>query len=93
MVTKKKFSWHWHLRDPFTITNNENCLLVPPSDPQSLAKSILNLLEDPIKCQKLAKSGFELVNKEGNLKSMSDSVLSVYEETIQLKNHKNGENS
>jgi glycosyltransferase involved in cell wall biosynthesis len=78
---------------PFTITNNENCLLVSPSDPQGLAESILNLLKNPMKCTELAESGFELVKKEGNLESMSDSILLVYEKTIQLKNHNNDENS
>jgi hypothetical protein len=46
-----------------------------------------------MKCTELAESGFELVKKEGNLESMSDSILLVYEKTIQLKNHNNDENS
>ena len=64
---------------PYTITHNENCLLVPPSDSKNLADSILNLIENPSKCQKLADSGFNMVNKEANLTSMTNGMLNVYE--------------
>ena len=70
---------------PYTIKHDENCLLVPPSDPHSLANAILDLLENPQKCDKLAKSGFDMVNKEANLSSMAHSMLRVYEKTIQVK--------
>ena len=73
---------------PYTITDNENCLLVPPSNPQSLADVILELLQDPQKCNKLALSGFDMVTREGNLEHMSDAMFLVYEQTIQLKNRK-----
>jgi len=77
---------------PYTITDNENCLLIPPSNPQSLADVILDLLQNPQKCKKLAESGFDMVTREGNLESMSDAMFLVYEKTIQLKNHKIGGN-
>jgi len=70
---------------PYTIKNNENCILVPPSDSQSLANAILDLLKDPIKCEKLANSGFDMVNKEANISTMAQGMLSVYEKTIQVK--------
>ena len=54
---------------PHTIKNNENCVLVPPSDPQKLADAILDLLGNPEKCQKLAKSGYDMVVNERNLYS------------------------
>jgi len=71
---------------PYTITDNENCLLVSPSNPQSLADAILDLLQNPLKCEKLAESGFNMVNREGNLDSMSEGVFQVYEQTLQSKN-------
>jgi glycosyltransferase involved in cell wall biosynthesis len=77
---------------PYTITDNENCLLIPPSNPQSLADVILDLLQNPQKCKKLAESGFDMVTREGNLESMSDAMFLVYEKTIQLKNRKIGGN-
>ena len=72
---------------PYTITHDENCLLVPPSNSQKLADAILELLQNPSKCQKLAESGFNMVNRDGNLNSMSDSMFQVYEEIIQSKNN------
>jgi len=67
---------------PYTITHNENCLLVPPSNSRKLADAILELLENPSKCQKLAESGFNMVNNEGNLDSMSKGIFQIYEKTI-----------
>ncbi len=67
---------------PYTIKNNENCLLVPPSDPQKLADAILDLLDNPDKCKKLAKSGYDMVVKEGNLYSMARNMFSIYEKIL-----------
>ena len=77
---------------PYTIKHDENCLLVPPSDPRSLANAILDLLENPQKCDKLAKSGFDMVHKEANLSSMAHGMLRVYEKTIQVKKNEFFEN-
>ena len=67
---------------PHTIKNNENCVLVPPSDPQKLADAILDLLGNPEKCQKLAKSGYDMVVNERNLYSMARNMFSVYEKIL-----------
>jgi len=75
---------------PFTISHNENCLLVPPSDPQNLANAILELIQNPLKCDKLAESGFKMVSNEANLDSMSNEIFSVYEKAIKLKNGDSG---
>ena len=69
---------------PFTISHNENCLLVPPSAPENLANAILELVQNPEKCGKLAESGFKMVSNEANLESMSNKVYSVYEKAIKL---------
>ena len=71
---------------PFTISHNENCLLVPPSDPQNLANAILELIQNPVKCEKLAESGFKMVSNEANLDSMSNKIFLVYEKAIKLNN-------
>ena len=71
---------------PYTISHNENCLLVPPSDPQNLANAILELIQNPVKCEKLAESGFKMVSNEANLDSMSNKIFSVYEKAIKLNN-------
>ena len=67
---------------PHTIKNNENCILVPPSDPEKLAEAILILLDNPDKCEKLAQSGYDMVMNEGNLYSMARNMLSVYEKIL-----------
>ena len=67
---------------PHTIKNNENCILVPPSDPEKLAEAILVLLDNPDKCEKLAQSGYDMVMNEGNLYSMARNMLSVYEKIL-----------
>ncbi|MBC8250013.1 MAG: glycosyltransferase family 4 protein [Candidatus Nitrosopelagicus sp.] len=77
---------------PHTITHEKNCLLVPPSNPQKLATAILELLENPSKCDKLAKTGFDMVSNEANLSSMTNEVFRVYEKTIQVKKNELFEN-
>jgi len=69
---------------PYTISHNENCILVPPSDPLNLSKAILELIRNPQKCKQLGESGFRMVINEGNLETMSTNIFSVYEKTIKL---------
>jgi len=70
---------------PYTITHNENCLLVPPSNPQLLANAILNLINNPSKCKQFGESGFNMILKHGNIDSMAEGMLSVYEKFIKSK--------
>ena len=77
---------------PHTITHDENCLLVPPSDPKSLGNAIIDLLQNPSKCEKLAKAGFDMVQNDANISSMSNEMLAVYEKTIQVKKNELFEN-
>ena len=76
---------------PYTISHNENCLLVPPSNPQKLAEAILELINNPSKCSQLAESGFNMVLKNGNIDSMTEGMLSVYEKFVKLKVDKSGD--
>ena len=69
---------------PYTVSHNENCILVPPSDPLNLSKAILELIRNPQKCKQLGESGFRMVSNEGNLETMSTNIFSVYEKTIKL---------
>ena len=77
---------------PHTITHDENCLLVPPSDPKSLGNAIIDLLQNPSKCEKLAKAGSAMVQNDANISSMSNEMLAVYEKTIQVKKNELFEN-
>ena len=75
---------------PYTISHNENCILVPPSDPQSLSEAILELIKNPQRCNELGESGFRMVLNEGNLDTMSSKIFSVYERTIKLNKGNRG---
>jgi len=76
---------------PYTVSHNENSILVPPSDPENLSNAILDLIKNPEKCQQFGESGFRMVLNEGNLDSMSSKIFSVYERTIKLNNGIRGE--
>ena len=70
---------------PYTLTNNENCILVPPDQPDELAKGILDLLQHPKKCTDLGLSGFKLIHEICNSDRMSLNYLKIYQ---QLSNNK-----
>ena len=65
---------------PFTVTHNENSLLVEPSNAKKLSEAILELLKDPFRCKKLGESGFNMVQTVGNSDRMVDDLFLVYEE-------------
>jgi glycosyltransferase involved in cell wall biosynthesis len=65
---------------PFTVTHNENSLLVEPSNPEKLSEAILELLKDPIRCKKLGESGFNMVQTVGNSDRMVNDLFMIYEE-------------
>ena len=67
---------------PYTITHDENCLLVSPSNPQLLADAIIELIKNPTKRIQLEESGFNMVINECNLDKMAKGMLSVYEKII-----------
>jgi hypothetical protein len=47
-----------------------------------LSKSILELLDDEKKCEKLGNSGYELVLEKCNSKVMVKNTLAMYEQII-----------
>ena len=49
---------------PYTVSHNENSILVPPSDPENLSNAILDLIKNPEKCQQFGESGFRMVLNE-----------------------------
>ena len=70
---------------PFTLTNNENSILVNPDDSNELANAIINLLENPKKCDDLGLAGFKLIHEICNSDVMSLNYLKIYQKI--LKNH------
>ena len=67
---------------PYTIKHNENCILVEPDNPEQLSKAILDLLNDPSKCENLGKSGYDLVHSKCNSLQMVSDTMSIYKQLI-----------
>ena len=65
---------------PFTITHDENSLLVEPSNAEKLSEAILELLKDPLRCKKLGESGFKMVQTIANSDRMVNDLFLIYEE-------------
>lgn len=64
---------------PFTLTNNENSILVNPNDFEELANAIIDLLENSKKCDNLGSSGFKLIHEICNSDTMSLNYLKIYQ--------------
>lgn len=48
---------------PFVVTHEVSALLVPPRDPQAMARAVLKLLADPALCSRLASAGLQEVRR------------------------------
>ena len=67
---------------PSTITHGENGILIEDEDFHSLAKAILELINDKQKCSRYGLSGFNLVQQECNSKSMGQKTLKIYNQVV-----------
>ncbi len=63
---------------PYTISNNENSILVEPENSDQLADAILKLLKNDLLLEKLGNSGFEHVLNVANSKKMAENTLNLY---------------
>ena len=70
---------------PHTISDNQNCILVEPDNPNLLSESILELINDEKKCEKLGISGYQTVLKTCNSENMVKNILTMYEQLIKEK--------
>ena len=48
---------------PFVVEHGKTALLVPPQDPEAMARAVLELLDDPVKAARLASAGRESVQQ------------------------------
>ena len=69
---------------PYTIQNNENCILVEPGNPTELSQAILNLLDDEKKCEELGNSGYNLVHSLCNSERMVNDIMNIYKQLIKV---------
>ena len=70
---------------PHTIHHNQNCILVDPDNPNLLSESILELINDEKKCEKLGTSGHQMVLETCNSAKMVKNILTMYEQLIKEK--------
>lgn len=64
------------------LHDQENGLLVPPSDSQAMADHILELLCDPLRARSIGESGRQLVQKEYGLERMISQTADLYRELV-----------
>ena len=71
------------------ITNERNGLLVPPKNPNEIAKSIARIIEDKNLTKKLIATGYKDV-EQYKWSKVTDKVLKVYRKQLKLNATKNG---
>lgn len=60
------------------IRDGENGFVIPPSNSEALANSILKLLEDPLKARAMGESARELVRQEFHVETMVEKTVEQY---------------
>ena len=70
---------------PHTINNNQDCILVEPANPNLLSESILELINDEKKCERLGISSHQTVLETCNSENMVKNVLTMYDQLIKEK--------
>ena len=71
---------------PYTISHNENSLLVEPENSTQLADAILKLLSDDLLLEKLGNSGYTHVLNVANSKKMAENTLNLYHDLSYVDN-------
>jgi glycosyltransferase involved in cell wall biosynthesis len=67
---------------PEVIVDNENGLIVPPSDPQALAEAIECLAHDPKRCAELGEHARERVVTHFNINTTIEQTMALYEDVL-----------
>ncbi len=57
-------------------------VLVPPKDPEALAKAIMDLLDDPKRAEALGKAGYNRVMEQFTWKNAAEKTVQAYRETL-----------
>lgn len=70
---------------PYTIKNDENCILVPPDDSKTLAEKILFLIKNDNFREILENNAYNLVKNERNIDVMINQYSQVYHNLIESK--------
>ncbi len=67
---------------PEMIEHGCNGLLVPPADPARLAEACLQLLQNPVQAQDLARVGRQVVEQRFNIRAQVQQLGGLYEELL-----------
>ena len=67
---------------PYTLSKDENCILVEVENYKELANSIIELIVNKEKRTRLGISGYNIVNSELNSKTMVKKTLKIYETIV-----------
>jgi glycosyltransferase involved in cell wall biosynthesis len=64
------------------VLDGETGVLVPPRDPDALARAIGGLLADPERGRRLGEAGRRRVEREFSAERMARRVLEIYDEVL-----------
>jgi len=64
------------------IENGRTGLLVPPSDPQSMADAVIKIFKDPALAVNLAEAAYQRVKEKYNVELMVNKTLDVYQDAL-----------
>lgn len=61
------------------LESEKNCILVPPSDPEKLAKAILYLRDNPQKCRSIAEAGYNTYREYLSMDAVGKRLIKIIE--------------
>ncbi len=64
---------------PEAVKEGETALLVPPNDPEALARAMLELMKDPARRETMGRQGQEWVRERFTIERMINDTLRLYE--------------
>ena len=70
---------------PEAVIHGKTGLLVPPRNPQALARAILKLYNDRELASCLGEKGYEMVHQKFSAESMADKMISLYQKLAAKK--------
>ena len=68
---------------PEVVLDGETGLLVPPKDPEQLARSIIKLLKDPSLASRMAENGYQRLKTYFDIKDTVSKTERMYKELIE----------
>jgi glycosyltransferase involved in cell wall biosynthesis len=67
---------------PELVAEGETGLLVPPRDPEALARAIRELVDDPERARRLGEAGGRRVAERFGVEAMTRRVLELYDDAL-----------